>query len=69
MTEETEGITPQETPEQKPVAAKPAVAKPNMLKPSGNPFAGKAGGFQKGKMGSQSFKGKIFKGSGVKKGK
>jgi hypothetical protein len=72
MTEETDKPQPEDkkTPEEQ-AAPKPVAKKPILTKPSGNPFLGKAGNFNKGKSGGNitGFKGKVFKGSGVKKGK
>jgi hypothetical protein len=56
-------------PEEKPAAPKPA-KKPIVQKPVGNPFLGKSGSFNQSKSGiNPGFKGKSFKGTGVKKGK
>ena len=67
MSEETENSTPNE---EKPVAPKPPAKKPTPPRPAGgNPFLGKSGNFNKAKAPNPCFKGKVFKGSGVKKGK
>lgn len=66
MSEEKEDSTP--TPPEKPVAPKPSkFAAPK--KPAFNPFASKNNQFLAPKSGKQSYKGAIFKGGGVKKGK
>jgi hypothetical protein len=71
MTDEIENGTPtdQSAPKEQSTTPTPVAKKPILTKPSGNPFVGKSGNFSKGKTGSAGFKGKIFKGSGVKKGK
>jgi hypothetical protein len=71
MSEETENSTPNEpiTPKEEVPTPKPAAKKPMPQKPAGNPFLGKAGSFQNSKGGNPGFKGKSFKGMGVKKGK
>jgi hypothetical protein len=70
MSDDSENKQPEENvkPTEQPATPKPAAKKP-VIKASGNPFLGQAGNFNKGKSGSNGFKGKIFKGSGVKKGK
>jgi hypothetical protein len=71
MSEDSENTKPedQSTPADNAATPKPVVKKPVAIKASGNPFAGNAGNFTKGKSSSGGFKGRIFKGSGVKKGK
>ena len=58
-----------QAPADKPAQPKPPAKKPMFAKPAGNPFLGKAGNFNKSKVGNPGFKGKVFKSSGVKKGK
>ena len=66
MSEEKEDSTP--TPPEKPVTPKPSKFAA-LKKPAFNPLAPKHHKFLAPKSGKQSYKGAIFKGGGVKKGK